>query len=313
MLAQKFSKLLLFGLFTTLVGCQPTTESPTISNSSPPVINTATETIVIGDVSSNATIKIERFQPLADHLAANLSEFDIGRGEVKIAPDLETMGAWLKSGEVDVYFDSPYPAMIMVNQSDAQPILRRWKKGHEEYHTVIFTMSDRGINTVEDLQGKMIAFESVFSTTGYVLPLVHLIQANLKPVEKAVANLKVPPDQVGYVFSEEDENVVEWVISGKVDAGATDIHTFEKIPSATRAKMTIIAQTEKLPRNLVLVSSELEPELVEKLKGILLEIDQTPSGSEILDKFEKTVKFDQFPSQQTIERMQQLYEQVRNQ
>lgn len=107
--------------------------------------------------------------------------------------------------------------------------------------------------------------------------------------------------------------MVQWVISGKVDAGATDIHTFEKIPSATRAQMTIIAETEKLPRNLVLVSNELEPELVEKLKNALLEIDQTASGAEILDKFEKTVKFDEFPSQQTIARMQQLYEQVQNQ
>ena len=313
MLGQKVSKIVLLTILTTLVGCKTNIESPPTTNSSPQLDNTVTETIVIGDVSGNATIKIERFQPLADYLATNLSEFDIGGGEVKIAPDLETMAAWLKSGEVDVYFDSPYPAMIVVNQSDAKPILRRWKKGHSNYHTVIFTMSDRGISTVADLQGKMVAFESIFSTTGYVLPLVHLIQANLKPVEKAVADDSVNQDQIGYVFSEEDENVVQWVISGKVDAGATDIHTFRKIPAETRAQMTIIAETEKLPRNLVLVSSEVKPELVEKLKDILLDIDQTPSGQEILDKFEKTVKFDEFPSQETIARMQQLYEQVQNQ
>ena len=312
MLRKLINKFVLAALVTTLVSCEKGTTIPNNKNSSetPP---TETETLVLGDVSPNPTKKIERFQPLANYLAGNLSELGVGKGEVRVAPDLETMANLLASGEVDVYFDSPYPAMIVVNKSQAKPILRRWKKGHGQYSTVIFTMKENAINTLGDLQGKMVAFESNFSTTGYMLPLAHLLQNNLVTVEKSNAEIPVSSSEVGYVFSKEDENVVQWVISGKVDAGATDIHTYEDIPESTRAQMKIIAQTEIVPRNLVIVSEKLPPEVVDKLKLLLEEMHQTPEGKDILTKFEKTVKFDQFPSQLTIDEMQKLYEQVQNQ
>ena len=312
MLRKLTNKFVLCALVVTLVSCEKGTTIPENGNSSE-ITPTDTETLVLGDVSPNPTKKIERFQPLANYLADNLSKLGIGKGEVRIAPDLETMTNLLASGEVDVYFDSPYPAMIVVNKSQAKPILRRWKKGHGQYYTVIFTMKQNAINTLGDLQGKMVAFESNFSTTGYMLPLAHLLQNNLVTVEKSNAEIPVSSSEVGYVFSKEDENVVQWVISGKVDAGATDIHTYEDIPESTRAQMKIIAQTEIVPRNLVIVSEKLPPEVVDKLKLLLEEMHQTSEGKDILTKFEKTVKFDQFPSQLTIDEMQKLYEQVQNQ
>ena len=312
MLRKLTNKFVLCALVVTLVSCEKGTTIPENGNSSE-ITPTDTETLVLGDVSPNPTKKIERFQPLANYLADNLSKFGIGKGKVRIAPDLETMANLLASGEVDVYFDSPYPAMIVVNKSQAKPILRRWKKGHGQYYTVIFTMKENAINTLGDLQGKMVAFESNFSTTGYMLPLAHLLQNNLVTVEKSNAEIPVSSSEVGYVFSKEDENVVQWVISGKVDAGATDIHTYEDIPESTRAQMKIIAQTEIVPRNLVIVSEKLPPEVVDKLKLLLEEMHQTSEGKDILTKFEKTVKFDQFPSQLTIDEMQKLYEQVQNQ
>ena len=312
MLRKLTNKFVLCALVVTLVSCEKGTTIPENGNSSE-ITPTGTETLVLGDVSPNPTKKIERFQPLANYLADNLSKFGIGKGKVRIAPDLETMANLLASGEVDVYFDSPYPAMIVVNKSQAKPILRRWKKGHGQYYTVIFTMKENAINTLGDLQGKMVAFESNFSTTGYMLPLAHLLQNNLVTVEKSNAEIPVSSSEVGYVFSKEDENVVQWVISGKVDAGATDIHTYEDIPESTRAQMKIIAQTEIVPRNLVIVSEKLPPEVVDKLKLLLEEMHQTSEGKDILTKFEKTVKFDQFPSQLTIDEMQKLYEQVQNQ
>ena len=312
MLRKLTNKFVLCALVATLLSCEKGTTIPENGNSSE-ITPTGTETLVLGDVSPNPTKKIERFQPLANYLADNLSKFGIGKGKVRIAPDLETMANLLASGEVDVYFDSPYPAMIVVNKSQAKPILRRWKKGHGQYYTVIFTMKENAINTLGDLQGKMVAFESNFSTTGYMLPLAQLLQNNLVTVEKSTAESPVSSSEVGYVFSKEDENVLQWVISGKVDAGATDIHTYEEIPESTRAQMKIIAQTDIVPRNLVIVSEKLPPEVVDKLKLLLEEMHQTSEGKDILTKFEKTVKFDQFPSQLTIDEMQKLYEQVQNQ
>lgn len=311
MLAKIFGAIAVVGLMTTLVSCEKT-EQTQASLPQPTTESTTKKTLAIADVSSNPTKKIKRFQPLADYIAANLSEFGFEDGTVKIAPDLETIAKWLKSGEVTVYFDSPYPAMMTVEASGAQPILRRWKKGDAEFNSVIFTMSQGGAANMGDLRGKIVAFDHLTSTTGYLLPTVELLNAGLKPVEKATADSRVAPTEVGYVFSDDDENTVQWVISGKADAGAVDNQTFESIPEETRAAMTILAESEKVPRHVVLVSPTLTTAQVNEIKKILVEMDQTSEGQDILSKFENTAKFDELPYQRGVSKMKELYEQVQN-
>ncbi len=311
MFGNMLGKLFLIGVATFVVGC---TQTPPTSTSTEP---TATpiptgKAIVIGDVTNQPAKKITRYQPLADYLAANLAAEGIGVGEVKVAPDVQTMAEFLKAGEVDIYFDSPYPAMIASNISGAKPILRRWKGGDAMYHTVIFAMKDSGIQTLMDLSGKMMAFDDVTSTSGFVLPYVHLKEAGLKLVEKSSPTDQVAADQVGYVFSKDDQNNIQWVISGKVDAAAVDHQSYLDIPEESRTAMTILAETEDVARHVVLVRPGLSPELVEALKKVMVNMDETEEGKAVLKTFEDTAQFDAFPTDQDIARMQQLYEQVQN-
>ena len=168
-----------------------------------------TKTIVLGDISSNPAKKITRYQPMADYLAENLQEFGIGRGDVKIAPNLDTMSEWLAGGEVDIYFDSPYPAMIVSANSGSKLLLRRWKGGQSEYYGVFLTMTDSGINTLEDLKGKIIAFDDPYSTSGYFLPLVRLAESGFQTIEIKSDNASVPPDKIGYIFTGDDANIIQ--------------------------------------------------------------------------------------------------------
>ena len=311
MLAKFLPKVLLLAIMTTLVDCN--FNSPLItsrsqaSNSLP-----GQETIVLGDISDNPQKKIRRIQPLADYLAANLSQFDIGKSKVKIAPDINTMIQWLKSGEVNIYFDSPYPSMLARDLAGAKPILRRWKQGDAEYHTIIFTMKDSGIKSLPELTGKLIGFDDRQSTSGYILPLVELIEAGLNPVEKKSAAAEVKSNTIGYIFSDDDENTIEWVISNKITAGAVDNQTFAHLPAEIRQQMTILAETKPITRNLVMVSADIKPKLVEEIKQLLLNLDQTPEGNKILQEFAETTKFDEFPTEDSLNRMQEIYELVQN-
>lgn len=310
MLNKILGNVLFLGFVTLMVGCTQTPPTPSVTTTTP--TPTSTKALVIGDVTNQPAKKITRYQPLADYLAARLSQFGIGVGEVKVAPDVGTMAEFLKSGQVDIYFDSPYPAMIAVNQSGAQPILRRWKGGDAIYRTIIFTLKDKGIERLEDLQGKMIAFDDVSSTSGFVLPFVYLKEAGLKLIEKDSTTDEVASDEVGYVFSKDDQNNIQWVISDKVDAAAVDHRSYLDIPEESRQAMVILGETEEVARHVVLVRSGLPPEQVEAIKQILLDMDQTPEGKAVLEQFEETAKFDTFPTQKDIARMQQLYEQVQN-
>ena len=310
MILSKFlQRTLLFGTLIALASCSPQATAPPSSPTPTATAATDSKALVLADVSTDPRKKIKRFQPLADYLAADLEEFEIASGTVKIAPDLETMLQWLKQGEVDLYFDSPYPAMLAVNEAGAKPILRRWKGGDAEYHTVIFTMPDRNITKLSDLSGKMVAFDDNRSTTGYMLPVAYLLEAGLNPVEKSSANATIPAGDVGYIFSDDDENTIEWVISGKTTAGAVDIQTFMEVPEEIRASMTVLVETEKVTRNVVLVRADMPPEQLQALKARLLAMDKNPTGQDVLKQF-KTKKFDTFPTEDSLQRMQAIYETI---
>ena len=190
--------------------------------------------IVLGDISDEPAETIDGTQPMADYLAAQLSDYGITHGEVKIAPDLDTMIQWMADGEVDIYFDSPYPVLVVSQKTGAVPILRRWKYGVSAYHSVFIARKDSGLSSLADLQGRMVAFEEAFSTSGFMLPLSYLVEQDMNPVEKENSESAVAPDEVGYVFSTADNTTIQWIVSGVVPIGVIDNVTFDILTDVTQ-------------------------------------------------------------------------------
>ena len=106
------------------------------------------------------------------------------------------MAKLLKSGDVNIYFDSPCPALTAMHRSGAKPFLRRWKNGIASYYTEIFVRKDSGIEKLEDLKGKVIAFEDPYSTSSYFLPKSILTGAGIKMTQKTNFASSVAPDEV---------------------------------------------------------------------------------------------------------------------
>jgi phosphonate transport system substrate-binding protein len=290
---QKFIFLCNLTVLFFAVGCASHTASSQ-EIAAPTVVSSLSGLIVLGDISDDPSTSISDFQPLADYLAVNLSQFGIGIGDVKIAPNMETMISWMQSGEVDLYFDSPYPALLVSEQSNARPILRRWKGGEASYHAVFFSRADSNVNTVADLQGKITAFDKSYSTSGYLLPMAYLVTAGFTPVEKAGVNAVVADEEIGYVFSTDDENTIQWVISNRVAAGVTDSLSYMEIPEVTREQLTILAETDEIPRQLVVARDGLDAQVLTAIETILIEMDETEAGQHVLKTF-KTSQFDHLP------------------
>ncbi|MDY6938579.1 MAG: phosphate/phosphite/phosphonate ABC transporter substrate-binding protein [Cyanobacteriota bacterium] len=308
------SRTALVGFILFLSGsCTDSSVSTAPSTPSDPPTPSATDTLVLGDISDEPVEAISEAQPLADYLATRLEAFGIASGEVKIAPDMETMAEWLASGTVDVYMDSPYPALIVSERSGAKPSLRRWKDGIAQYNTVIFARTDSGVTSLGDLQGRAIGFDEEFSTSGYLLPLGYILKSGFQAIELQDTEAEVAPDRIGYIFTKEDENTIQWTISGKVAAGAIDAPNFEEIPETVRAELTTIAQTEFLPRQVVLFEPNMEPQLEAEISEALVSMEETPEGKSILRQFGNTSQFDRLPGQQDpLQSTRELYEKVLN-
>jgi phosphonate transport system substrate-binding protein len=273
-----------------------------------------TGVIVLAEISDDPQKVINRTQPFADYLAANLGAFGIGAGEVKVVPDMETLATLLESGEADIAYDSLYPAMVLRNEAGAVPILRRWKDGVEEYHSVFFVLAESGIESLEDLNGKIIAFDEPSSTSGYVVPLDYLLEAGLNPVEKPSVEAAVAEDEIGFVFSNDDENTIQWVASQRVAAGVVDNTTFDEIPDEVKANLVILAETGAFPRQVVLVRSGMDPALQAAIIAVLIGMDETETGRAALDEFSDTAQFDEFPqgADAALTDMQAMYDRVQS-
>jgi phosphonate transport system substrate-binding protein len=251
--------------------------------------------IVLGDISDDPAEVIEGTQPLADYLAANLKEYGITEGQVRIATSTEELAQMLADGEVDLYFDSTYPATLISDQVGAKIIVRRWRFGVEEYQSVIFASKASGITSIEQLPGHMVAMDAPYSTSGFMLPAVYLTEQGLKLAGKKSQGDPVAGDEIGFVFSYDDQNTLQWVLSGLTDAGVTDDFHFDvDFPEEARTELVELARTESTPRQVGLVRLGLDEELTQAIIRVLTTMDENEEGKAALEAFQ-TSQFDEFP------------------
>lgn len=214
------------------------------------------------------------------------------------------MAALMRAGQVDLYIDSLFPTLAVSRLTGSKLLLRRWKNGSAEYQAVTFARKDSGITRLEDLKGKMIAFEEPYSSTGYFFPKLELLKRRLRLAAKRQSSDPVGADEVGYVFSRGDTNTVFWVLNGAVAAGAIDGDKYLRFAKSLDG-FRVLSETRPFPRQLVSYRRNLPAKLVGKIRQILLAMPQTDDGAKVLKDFENTTKFDDIPAQ-TLERAAKL-------
>ncbi len=299
-----FVNLFLGCTILTLAACgpQPTptpvAAAPTATNPAPQPDSTKTgRAIVVGDISDDPAEVIEGTQPVADYLAGKLAAHGITSGQVRIAASIDEMVELLKKGEVDLYFDSTYPATFISDASGGQIILRRWKFGVEKYNSVIFASKASGITSIDQLPGHIIAMDAPYSTSGFLLPAVYLKEKGLTLTGKKDYSAKVDANEVGFAFSYDDENTLQWVLGGYTSVGATDDYQFDTgFPRDAVEKLVELARTESTPRQVAVSGPQVEPALVDAIKLALIGMDAegNEAGKAALKTY-ATAKFDDFP------------------
>jgi phosphonate transport system substrate-binding protein len=273
-------KVLAVVVLVSMVGMTSCTPGETVVAEG---ITAATRTIVIGRVSDDPAAEIEEYQPIADYLAANLGNFGIGIGVVRVAPDLDTMIQWLADGEVDIYFDNIYAATYAGELSGAFPIVIRVKEGSEDKRGTIITAADNGIESLSDLEGQMVGLEDNSSVAGYATPLAFLLESGLNMVYEESAEATLAADEVGYVFTYDNDNTIEWVLDGTVAAGAVDNTEVAEFLEENPGTLIVLAEAEDLMRHQPgMVRSDMDVALAAGIVALLFGVHETAEGPDIL-------------------------------
>jgi phosphonate transport system substrate-binding protein len=256
-----------------------------------------TKTISLGIVSAVHQKEIEEhYRDFVRYVARKLSSAPEVEGKVIIASTPPELAKLLGQQKVDFYMESTYSTYVINDvQGAGKLLLRRWQRGKPEYQSLIFAKRNSGVNRLDDFRGKIVVFEDPESTSGYFLPKFFLLRNGFKLSEKSRLEAGVAPGEIGYIFASSQEKLLDLVLTKQAAGGAFSDDDYAKLDEKTKADVSILAQSERLPRHLVSIRKDMAPALADRLKAILLAMSEDDEGRKILQKTGETTKFDMLP------------------
>lgn len=256
-----------------------------------------TQAVSLGIVSELGRAQVTgHFNEFVRYIAVNLNSGSDFEGKIVIAPTPFQLARLIEQKKVDFYMESPYPTYLVNNvQGVAKLLLRRWKGGMAEYKSLIFARKNGEINRIEDLRGKVFVFEDPESTSGHFLPKHFLSRKGFKFIDKGRFDPDASPTDVRYVFAGSQTKVLDWVLTKKAAAGAISDDDYARLDEKARSEITILAETERLPRHLLSVRKDFSPALTDRLEKVLLAMHENNEGRKILKNTDDTTKFDRLP------------------
>jgi phosphonate transport system substrate-binding protein len=233
------------------------------------------QTLRIGLVSQRPASIINQYTQLARVLAERAG---LANGEAHAAVDADAMIGRLCSGDVDLMIDTANDAARALQACAAVPIAVAAKGGDLRYRSVIFVRTDSPVRTLADLGGRVILFEDPTSTSAYVVPRSMIEGAGLlvEPADRTPT-----PGVTRFRFVDDELNIIGGVVHGRADAGAISSNDMDEYRE-DGAEVRTIAESEPVPRTIVLVAPGLAPERVRALRDGLLALAADPAAARAL-------------------------------
>ena len=185
---------------------------------------------------------------------------------VTVASDYAAVIEALRNRTADLAFVHPAGYVLANREAKAMIVAKDQWHGHTSYTSRIYVRKESGITTLEGLRGKTIAFVDPASSSGYVYPMVLLIQKGL------VQNRDPKTFFKDFVYSGSHDAGLLALLNGHVDALASFDQAREQYlkDPAQREKIIFVAETPPIPEGGICARDGLDPALVAKVRGALL-------------------------------------------
>jgi len=190
------------------------------------------------------------------------------KSRVIVVKNYETLTEWIKSGNIDIGWFSPFAYVKAKAESSVVPLATPRIHGTDSYTGYIIARKDGQVRSLNDLPGKTFGYVDKNSASGYLFANDMLIKKGINPSSFAKT-----------MFLGSHDKVIRAVLNGDVDAGATfnEAMDFARDQGLPVDKLEIIANTGAIPREAIAARSTMPAALQEKLKRALVEFKK-PSG-----------------------------------
>jgi phosphonate transport system substrate-binding protein len=198
---------------------------------------------------------------------------------VTVASDYAAVIEALRNRTADLAFVHPGGYVLANREAKAMIVVRNLWHGKSSFTSRIFVRKDGGIKTVEELRGRTIAFVDPASSSGYIYPMVLLIQRGL------VKNRDPKTFFKEVVFSGAHDASMRALLNGHVDSIASfDLAREQYIKDpAERERLVFIAETPEIPEAGICARAGLDPATFGRIRTALLQI-RAPEYAELLKR-----------------------------
>jgi phosphonate transport system substrate-binding protein len=198
---------------------------------------------------------------------------------VTVASDYAAVIEALRNRTADLAFVHPGGYVLASREARARIVVRNLWHGKASFTSRIYVRRDAGVKTVEDLRGKTIAFVDPASSSGYIYPMVLLIQRGL------VKNRDPRTFFKEVAFSGAHDASMRALLNGHVDAIASfDLAREQYLRDpAERERIVFVAETPEIPEAGIAARDGLDPALVARVRDALLQI-KAPAHAALLKR-----------------------------
>ena len=186
----------------------------------------------------------------------------------QVASDYAGVIEAVRSRRVDLAFVHPVGYVLANREAGCQILVRDVWQGKTAYTARFYVRKGSGIEKVEDLRGKTVAFVDPASSSGYIYPMVLLIKRGLVKDRDPKSFFK------DALFAGTHEAALQSVVHGRVDAAAS----FDKAPELHLKDPQLVAQlvpvveTPEIPEAGICARPGLDADQVARIKRALLAI-----------------------------------------
>jgi phosphonate transport system substrate-binding protein len=198
---------------------------------------------------------------------------------VTVASDYAAVIEALRNRTADLAFVHPGGYVLASREAKAMIIARNLWHGKSSFTSRIYVRKNSGLAALEDLRGKTIAFIDPASSSGYIYPMVLLIERGL------VKNRDPKTFFREVVFAGSHDAGMRALLNGHVDALASFDMAREQYLTdpAERERIVYVAETPPIPEAGIAARAGLDPTVFAKVRAALLQI-RAPAHAALLKR-----------------------------
>jgi len=187
---------------------------------------------------------------------------------VTVASDYAAVIEALRNRTADLAFVHPAGYVLANREAKAMIVAKNLWHGKGTFTARIYVRKDSGLTRLEELRGKTIAFVDPSSTSGYVYPMVLLIQRGL------VRNRDPKTFFREVVFAGSHDAGMRALLNGHVDALASFDMAREQYlkDEAERERIAWVAETPAIPEAGIAAREGLDPATFAKVRAALIKM-----------------------------------------